>query len=693
MSRGFLTSVFVFFIHLSLLAESIDISQIANDRHLAPQASILEDPEHKLGYSALVGDAYQDQFIHIQNDIPYMDFTSSTYWMKLKLSNSSAEAQQFYIELARPLTNVVNLYLLNSKGKLLQQYQSGDEYAFSKRPFNDRRFIFPLKFPPQNDFTLIVETRSDGEILKLPIKFWRVEAYTEFTTQENFFLGLYYGLFILVIILFTFFGLALRQSLYTYFVLYVFVLGLFQLSLDGLAFQYLWPNWVWFGNHAILVLAAVSMTFMLLYVKNFLDFKTKHPIYLKVYNGFIGLIFVALITSLTSGVLYEISFPLLNGLSFITVLYILYGIVLKFKTEDKPEFPLVMAFVGLCLGAIFFILSNVNIINSEFLASNALKLGSATEVIFLSIAMAGRYRKTQVEKIQAQKEAFKRLEEINQLKSEQTERLEKEVAERTQEIREKNDILSTQNKEIINSINYAKRLQDAILPAKETLDQLLTEHGIVYLPKDIVSGDFYWIEHTDDQVFFAVADCTGHGVPGAMVSVVGYNSLNRCIRELALTDPAEILNHLTEMVEETFSKQNKEVSDGMDIALCVWDKAKNTLSYAGAYNPLYLIREGELLETKADKQPIGKFIKREHYTSHQVNLQKGDSIYLFSDGYADQFGGEKGKKLKYARFKKYLLELNQLEAGKMAEKLENRFHEWRGENEQIDDVCIMNVRF
>src|SRR5690606_29335479 len=126
-----------------------------------------------------------------------------------------------------------------------------------------------------------------------------------------------------------------------------------------------------------------------------------------------------------------------------------------------------------------------------------------------------------------------------------------------------------------------------------------------------------------------------------MVSVVGYNSLNRCVRELQLTDPAEILNHLTEMVEETFSKQNKTVSDGMDIALCVWNK-KDLLTYAGAYNPLYLIRKGELIEIKADKQPIGKFIRREKFTSHQLKIQDNDSIYLFSDGYADQFGGEKG---------------------------------------------------
>lgn len=691
MSRLYFLLLLCFF-STNTFAQVVQLSSIEKDKHLAKQALIIEDPNHKFDFTGIYNESVNGDFFKAEDDIPYMDFTNSTYWMKLNLINDSNQTQNFYVEVARPLTNIVNLYLLDGEGNLIEKYESGDELVFDERVYNDRRFIFPLSFSANEAYTIIVECSSDGEILKLPLKFWRIEAFTAFTTKENFFLGLYYGLFILVIILFSFFGLALRQNLYTYFVIYVFMLGLFQLSLDGLALQYLWPNWVWFGNHAILVLAAISMTFMLLYVKNFLDFKTKHPKYLKVYNGFIVLIFIALLTSLSWGALYEISFPLLNGLSFITILYILYGVILKFRTEDKPEFPLVMAFLALCLGSIFFILANVNIIQSEFLATNALKLGSAAEVIFLSIAMAGRYRKTQIEKMQAQKEAFKRLEEINELKSQQTEKLEKEVAERTQEIREKNDMLSTQNQEIINSINYAKRLQDAILPSDESLNQLLPEHGIVYLPKDIVSGDFYWIEHTDENVFFAVADCTGHGVPGAMVSVVGYNSLNRCVRELQLTDPAEILNHLTEMVEETFSKQYKTVSDGMDIALCVWNK-KDLLTYAGAYNPLYLIRKGELIEIKADKQPIGKFIRREKFTSHQLKIQDNDSIYLFSDGYADQFGGEKGKKLKYSKFKEYLLELNDVDAHNMSEELIRRFHDWRGSNEQIDDVCLMKVRF
>ena len=402
--------------------------------------------------------------------------------------------------------------------------------------------------------------------------------------------------------------------------------------------------------------------------------------------------FVGLVFSFLNGSLYAITFPTLNALSFIVVFYFLYGIIIKAREGEKTDYPIVIAFIFLCLGAILFILSNVNLIENDFLASNALKVGSAFEVTFLSIAMASRYRKTQIEKINAQKEAVSALEEVNKLKSEQTEKLEREVAARTIEIREKNDKLSEQNNEIINSINYAKRLQSAILPSEKVLVQLFNDSMVLFKPKDIVSGDFYWVEEKDDNVFFAVADCTGHGVPGAMVSVLGHNSLNRRINEYGLRDAGKILDTLTELVETTLNKNATEVNDGMDIALCVWDK-KDKLEYAGANNSLYLIQNGELIETKPDKQPIGKYIKRVPFTTHKFKIEKGDSFFLFSDGYADQFGGPKGKKLKYSNFKKLLIELAPNKCSDIHNELDSRFEEWRGDLEQIDDVCIMNVKF
>lgn len=670
-----------------------DVSTVSSSEHLAPYSVIIPDSEHSYSLaSVLANDSIKSTGFTPENEIPYLDFTRSSYWMILDLKNRSSLEQSFYVELARPLTNKVNLYILNKSNQLIESFETGDDFTFNTRPYQDRRFIFPLNLPAQSQYKLVAKTTSDGEILKLPIHLWRIDAFTQFSIKENFLLGLYYGLFLLVFILFTFFGIALKERIYFYFVSYVFLLGLFQFSLDGFAFQYLWPGLPWLGNHAILLFAALSLISMLYYVREYLGKFQRHKRYFKGYNVFIILTLVSLLLSLTTGMIYATIFPILNGLSFIVVIYFLFGLYFKYKEGNKPEVAVAIAFVSLSLGAVVFITANVNIIKSEFLATNALKISSAIELTFLSLAMAGRYRKTQNEKVEAQEQAFKRLEEINFLKNKQTEELEQQVKERTQEIREKNEVLQVQNEEILNSILYAKRLQNATLPSEKTMVQLFKDSAVLYRPKDIVSGDFYWMEEVDDLVFFAVADCTGHGVPGAMLSVFGNNALNRCINEYKLREPGKILDTLTELVELSLTKNNSEVSDGMDISLCVWDKGSK-LSYAGAYNPLYIIRNGELLETKADKQPIGKYITRVLYTTHEFDLQEGDSIYLFSDGYADQFGGPKGKKLKYSAFKQYLLELNHLESSKISDELGRRFDIWKEGVEQIDDVCLMNVKF
>lgn len=246
------------------------------------------------------------------------------------------------------------------------------------------------------------------------------------------------------------------------------------------------------------------------------------------------------------------------------------------------------------------------------------------------------------------------------------------------------------NKEILDSINYAKRIQTAILPAPHLVNDYLKESFILYKPKDIVAGDFYWMEKKEDLVLFAAADCTGHGVPGAMVSVVCHNGLNRAVREYALNEPGEILDKTREIVVQEFEKSDEEVQDGMDIALCSLQGMK--LEYAGANNPLWILRNGEILETKANKQPIGKYDLPKPYTTHQLNLQKGDTIYIFSDGYADQFGGEKGKKLKAKAFKELLLQVQHLSMQEQKDFLNQAFEDWKGDLDQIDDICVIGVK-
>jgi len=248
------------------------------------------------------------------------------------------------------------------------------------------------------------------------------------------------------------------------------------------------------------------------------------------------------------------------------------------------------------------------------------------------------------------------------------------------------------NKEITDSIIYAQRIQEAILPDMAKMKSYFSEAFILYKPKDIVAGDFYWTIKTEDAVFFAVADCTGHGVPGAMVSVVCNNALNRSIREFGLTKPSDILEKCRDLVIETFAAGNHNVNDGMDISLCSLSLANRTLQYSGANNSLYLIKNGTLREIIADKQPVGTYQQQNPFTNHQITLEKNETIYLFSDGMADQFGGPKGKKFKYKAFQELLTENSKNNMELQKRNINSAFENWVGDLEQVDDVCIIGVR-
>ncbi|MBP7809504.1 MAG: SpoIIE family protein phosphatase [Bacteroidia bacterium] len=252
--------------------------------------------------------------------------------------------------------------------------------------------------------------------------------------------------------------------------------------------------------------------------------------------------------------------------------------------------------------------------------------------------------------------------------------------------------LEIKNKEITDSITYAKRIQTAILPPDSILKKHLKDFFILYLPKDVVAGDFYWLEHVNDVVLFAAADCTGHGVPGAMVSVVCNNALNRSVREEGLTEPGKILDRTREIIVHEFGKSNEDVKDGMDISLCALNTKTLEFKWAGANNPLWFIRNGELMEIKPDKQPIGQYFNSTPFTTHTTKLQTNDVLYLSTDGYQDQFGGEKGKKFKASNLKQMLLSHHNKSLVEQKNIILNSFVKWKGKNEQVDDVCVVGVK-
>ena len=280
--------------------------------------------------------------------------------------------------------------------------------------------------------------------------------------------------------------------------------------------------------------------------------------------------------------------------------------------------------------------------------------------------------------------------------------LEEKVIERTSEIREqkkqielqKDEILAQKN-DITSSITYASRIQHAILPARKIFEKRFSDYFIFFRPRDIVSGDFYWITERKDEVIFAVADCTGHGVPGAFMSMLGNSFLNEITSEKnAQLSASGILDELRAKILAALSQsgEDREAQDGMDIALCIYNKKKSEVQYSGAFNPFYLIRSGEIMEIRADRMPIGFHPKKNHFTNHEIMVKKGDVIYLFSDGFHDQFGGPNGKKFTTKRFKEMLLEISDKEMKNQQDELQLKLDYWQRHYDQVDDMLVLGVR-
>jgi len=281
--------------------------------------------------------------------------------------------------------------------------------------------------------------------------------------------------------------------------------------------------------------------------------------------------------------------------------------------------------------------------------------------------------------------------------------------------------IEIKHQDITASIRYAKLIQDAILTPQEHLQTALPDHFILYKPRDIVSGDFYWAHQTDDnKVVFAACDCTGHGVPGAFMSMIGNAFLNEIVNDKGILKPSEILFEMRKEIIKSLKQKEAGQKDGMDMALCVLDKNSNKLEFAGANNPLWIVKKdsgvvederkpevegqsstpssvpdisSQLVEIKPDKQPVAYLTEKQlPFTNHEVQLQKGDTIYIFSDGYQDQFGGPHGKKFMARRLKQLLLDMQNESMAKQKEQLDKIIEEWIEGEEQIDDILVMGVR-
>ncbi|MBD3636969.1 MAG: SpoIIE family protein phosphatase [Crocinitomicaceae bacterium] len=725
MRRLLLTLSVLISAHLFAQVGEITLTDENVGNSFAQNVLLLEDPDHDLELAEVLN-LPDEAFYTPKNDIPNLDFTASSWWMKFTVHNESSFSY-FILETARPITNKVNFFEV--RGSTVENaFISGDDYHYKDKAIPHNCNLFPLTIYPGQSKSYYVKMVSDGEVITLPVKIDNKTRYFENDATQQFGHGFYYGLMYLVVVIYFFFYLLLKDVAFFYYIIYVAAQALLQFALDGYVYRYFFPGGGYLANHFVVFIAGITVIVLLTYVINFLELKEQDRGMLKIFRVCQFLVLGTTLISLIPGQLYEISYPVINGVSLLSIILSVVAIYrLRFR-KIHVDIYFTIAFTVLIVGAVIFILGNFNLIGDAEIAQNALKISSGLEVTILSISMSNKYRRLQREKQEAQAAALKNLEEKNALMDDINAKLERQVKERTVEIERQKEELAEINQEILSSIHYAKRIQTAILPSSSHVEKLLPESFVFYRPKDVVSGDFYFVEQatpsngTTPLTVFAAVDCTGHGVPGAFMSIVGNNYLTAGLTEPSVNNTGDALNFLNQGVVSAL-RQDKEkdetVRDGMDIALCALDQTSRVMYFSGAKNPVYIVRKAEkveelgfdyeqgaknllksevdpiyLCEIKGDSHPIGSYIGDElkPFTTHEIELREGDMIYVFSDGYADQFGGESGKKYKYKTFKKFLLKISQLPAAEQREKLIEEYDRWKGDFEQIDDVLVIGVR-
>lgn len=638
----------------------------------------IEDKKGTITIDSLLQNTTKYYFKQSKKKCLNFGFSNSTIWLKITIDNLTTLNKDFLFSINYALLNEVTFYEIIN-GKILRQIKTGENLPFNTREIKDKSFVFNLNNYPLQMKTYFVRINSNGDPLQIPMEINSPIYDKEVQNIQLISIAIFYGYLIFSILLnfLLFFNFKKRQ--YFYFGGFVGLYALFTLINDGFAFQYFWPNSPWLSNHSIIIVTAVIDFFMLAFAREFLNYSGKIK---KLSNVFFSIFVLFFFASFIGYPFHKFMVRFANIITFITLIFVFSSSIYYFRQKySSYKLVFLLSYFFVMIGTTIYITRNLNILPENYLTLNGLKLGFIFQIVVLTFALIIKFKLD--------------LTDIN-------EKLEIEVKEQTAEIRaqndklkEHNDKIELQSKEITDSIIYAKRIQSAILPESQKFTSYFKEHFIFFKPKQIVSGDFYWFAKKNGKIYIAVADCTGHGVPGGFLSMLGISFLNEIINKDIVLPPNMILNELQRLILSTLSKKMEDgmtTRDGMDISLCAIDFVNNKFEYSGANNPLFFVRNNEVLELKVDKMPIGHYVKTDkHFTHQEFDLQEGDRFYLLSDGYTDQFSMTTRKRFTKPKFRQLLLDIHKKPFKKQLIEIESRFEEWKGNTEQIDDILVMGL--
>lgn len=678
--------------------------------NIAQHSDLLQDPESRYMLEDVRAPEISMQFAPNTDPEPYFGYGSGAVWLRLKIANRSPRSKICFLRYPYPMIRNIAVYQFGVNSTLESNF-AGLEAPQYRQQIQSAKPVFKIHLLPSEIKTIYIRVENRGVEFPLPI-----ELHSEFSLLSSneytlLLSGIMYGLTLFIILFNLFLYINLRKQIYIRFILYALCAGFYLSVRDGLAMRYFWGYSLWLSGHAPFIGAILPCIFLLRFTQSALKTEYYMP---KLNTAMRVLIYINIVFGCLS-LFFEIppysACNLMIFTSFVPM-FIAGFKAMRLKHLSLPIYFFV-ATAAVAAGTGLLLLKNFGFANNS-LGELGLRIGFILQLIIVSFGLTAMFKNILNEK---NKQSILNLRKLNELKDQINIELETQVDERTQELAMKNmelttamrelgaerdiyqvqrDVIRKQTEETSGSIRYAQRLQQNL--SDNCIHHLEPFEGFFILnrPKAIVSGDFYWVRQVERKVLVAVADCTGHGVPGAFMSVLGITFLNDIVRYDHLTSPECILDSLRAKVIESFSgdKQNAHsAKDGMDIALVSIDIDTLQMQFAGAYNPLYIVRGTDLICINGDKMPISIHEKQNlPFASHSLQLHREDKLYLFSDGYVDQFGWRTGKKFKHAQFKQILLELSDVPIEAQKSVLEKTLNGWIGDLEQVDDIMILGLK-
>ncbi|WP_338813980.1 7TM diverse intracellular signaling domain-containing protein [Bernardetia sp. Wsw4-3y2] len=651
----------------------------------------------------------------LQNPAEHLNlgYNSKVIWLKIEIENQSKQEDwnlildlpyidsiYFYEPVIKSDTKVEN-NTSNSKRKIIQ---TGWHYPYNTRTnLESNGFVFPLYLSQNQSGIYYLRTQSTNPVL-FPISITKQKQAIQQSQDNHIGYGIYFGILLVICLYNLIIFIMVRDISYLYYVASIVFTFLIFGGVSGYLFKYIYPNYPEV-NVYLVRLAMIGIVYATgLFVLKFLEVKKYSVLFYRYFLFIFVLAFVALILDFSG---YSSSINNIVKLHSFSLLVV--GIYCWVK-GNKVAYIYTFAWIGYTTGGLMITLRNSGSLPINFWTTHGAEIGSALEVVLLSIALAERYRIMKREKEIATKKALA-------LEQRTTQELEEKVNERTLKLNESNEELAqineelsinietvekqkteieSKNQDITASINYAKRIQDAILPSQSSIQSAFTDSFTLYLPKDVVSGDFYFFFKNPKHIFLAVADCTGHGVPGSLMAMIGTNLLRESIVEKQMILPSEILMNLHEEIVSTLKQKETGNRDGMDISLCVINKMENKIYFSGAKNPLISIKNEEITEHKGSRFSIGGSIKTEgiNFEDKIIEIDNQTSYYMYSDGYQDQFGGESNKKFMRKNLKNLLQTIHKLPFQEQNNILETTLSKWKeiAQAPQIDDILVMGFK-